>query len=143
MKKLIIFVLLLTLLFAQDTVRVEFDDNNIATTDLDFKEVPINKHGEFPIYLSNSGNMTLYLHDIKMVNGTEFSIKGTVDSLVESEQDSISLSFNPETKGSYLDTLIIESNDPNLSKAKLPVLGVGGAAKFKIYVPQSPTMFDF
>jgi hypothetical protein len=143
MKKLLLMsIILFALAFCQDTIEVEFDSRGVALQDVDFRKVPINRSGEYPVYLTNAGNMMLYIHDVKLLSGDIFTLQiAGVDSLQAGERDSLMIGFNPLERGTYLDTLMITSNDTDLDTAYLPILGIGGKNKIEVFIPKKPRIF--
>lgn len=76
------------------------------------------------IVAKNEGNAALRFSSIAIEGSTELEVIGAPEALAPNESRSMTLRFTPVTPGPLMDTaLVVESNDPELPIARLPLEG--------------------
>lgn len=116
---------------------LQYDVSNAISPDIlldsdshDYGENVVGTPAEWQVTASNIGNVTLTLDSVWFFSGTAFDITFPAAFPVNVSPESqqlISISFNPETAGTYVDTLWIASNDPDEPISSIVLRGLAHA----------------
>lgn len=102
-------------------------------TNINFEAIYVNDISEYQsITISNVGGANLIISSIHFVDEQlhfEYQLPEGEIMILPGEQDSILIRFTPQTVGTLIDTLFIESNAVNLPILKIRLMGTG------MYVP--------
>ena len=96
----------------------------VSDTHRDFGEVLINNLHYWEFTINNSGSDTLIIQDLQNRNPV-FLVNNTTRFIPENSGLDIKITFSPKKVGSYIDTLMIYSNDPDGSILKVILKGTG------------------
>ena len=86
----------------------------VSESSLNFGNVPVSNSQSKDVTITNSGNANVVIAGIS-VTGAGFSVGGGSDmTLAPNQSETVTVSFNPKSKGSLAGTLTISSNAPTV-----------------------------
>lgn len=85
-----------------------------SATNLDFGNVPASNSESKDVKVTNSGNANVTITGVT-ASGAGFSVSGGSNvTLAPNQSETVTVSFNPKSKGSLAGTLTVSSNAPNV-----------------------------
>lgn len=101
---------------------------SVPVTKIFFTSIPVGSvSAPITITLNNLGGGTLSISSVKLASGADFHLVSTPGpvALEAGGQLSITVQFQPTTKGEHVDQLLIASNDPNQPNTTIILKGKG------------------
>jgi hypothetical protein len=107
----------------------------VVQSEINFGVVPVSEEFALSLPVQNSGGDTLRMNLLPPINDV-FQIKETALILnPDFASDIIDITFIPDSVASFLDSLIILSNDRELSRIAIPLSGVGSGPVIDVNPP--------
>ena len=106
------------------------------TESVDFDTVFVGSSGMAAFALRNAGTLQLQI-DSLVFSQNAFSFMPVSGTLLPNETMTVTGQFSPDTTGTFLDTLMVYSNDPDEPVLRIPVIGLGID-----YRPKEPYSLD-
>jgi len=97
----------------------------VSTDTLDFGTIDVGQTATQEVVISNVGGYDLTIDSFQLVTSKGFTHDGTHMTLAPDASEAIPLTFAPSLKGKRSATLTIVSNDPDVPKMKVKLIGTG------------------
>ncbi len=110
------------------TINQLFPELTISPAEVDFGEIVVDYSETVLFEVINTGRAPLEVSSVTFTDGGQgvFTIDSTGFTLERDQRSELTLVFTPPTYLEYSDTLVLESNDPDLPVLEVPITGFGG-----------------
>jgi len=102
-------------------------DIRVDKRPITFGKVPIGSSNSRPLTVSNEGTVDLEIRSIRLERGAPFELVPTLTGAIirPGASTTFQIKFLPTAAGTFQDTIIIESNDPDEPRITISVSGAG------------------